>query len=348
MRRTLVRTFASEAEAAEASEDGGMSAKVFAAGVAATVVLGGAFHKLTAPKKPEPPMKWPDPKPVAVPAAPVETPSPAPSVVAAVAAAPTKAPSVRAAAAATAPVTAPPPAATPAAKAPAKVLVAAVALPSSPLPAGAKSLGTVAGWNVYESAGSVFAENSVFSSPPLQLTPPGVSVGAVLVGADELLVEYPAAFGSDASSLYRVKLPTSDDLFGVDDPVPDTLSPAGTCTQAGSVESWITACGSPLAVRGALVRSESSLSLALRSQEVARVGNPLWLATCKRLGLPEPPKDPNGPTLFSEWKLVATFDGAAGVSYVGFKDEATWLYEAATNTAVAFAPDGSRTEVSLA
>jgi len=170
-------------------------------------------------------------------------------------------------------------------------------------------------------------------------------VGTVLIGDGELLVEYPAAFGSDASSLYRVKLP-SDASDPVPEPVPDTLSPAGTCTPPGDVVGWITT-GSPLAVRGALVRSGANLSLALRSEEVARVGNPLWLATCKRLGLPEPPVDPMGPRLFSEWVLAATFDAPADVTLLGFREETAWVFDHSAKVALAIAPDGTRTEVPL-
>jgi hypothetical protein len=184
------------------------------------------------------------------------------------------------------------------------------------------------------------------STSSLQLTPPGVAVGAVLVGDAELLVELPAAFGSDASTLYRIKLPTEENQTGPE-LVPDTLSPAGTCTPPGSVVSWMTS-GSPLAVRGAVVRSGSSLFLALRSEEHARIGNPLWLATCKRLGLPEPPIDPLGPRLYSEWRLVGTLDNEADQLEVqGFHDEAAWFIDHSTKTAVAFSTDGSRTEISL-
>ena len=212
-----------------------------------------------------------------------------------------------------------------------------------PAPAGTKPLGTTAGWHIFESEGAVMAASSTSS---LQLTPPGVAVGAVLIGDAELLVELPAAFGSDASTLYRIKLPTEEYQTGPE-LVPDTLSPAGTCTPPGSVVSWMTT-GSPLVVRGAVVRSGSSLFLALRSEEHARIGNPLWLATCKRLGLPEPPIDPLGPRLYSEWRLVGTLDNEADQLEVqGFHDEAAWFIDHSTKTAVAFSTDGSRTEISL-
>ena len=167
-----------------------------------------------------------------------------------------------------------------------------------PAPAGTKPLGTTAGWRIFESEGAVMAASSTAS---FQLTPPGVAVGAVLIGDAELLVELPAAFGSDASTLYRIK-----------------------------------------------VRSGSSLFLALRSEEPARIGNPLWLATCKRLGLPEPPIDPLGPRLYSEWRLVGTLDNEAGQLEVqGFRDEVAWVTDHSTKTAVALSTDGSRTEISL-
>ena len=215
-----------------------------------------------------------------------------------------------------------------------------------PAPAGTKPLGTTAGWRIFESEGAVMAASSTAS---FQLTPPGVAVGAVLIGDAELLVELPAAFGSDASTLYRIKLPTEEYQTGPE-LVPDTLSPAGTCTPPGSVVSWMTTMttGSPLTVRGAVVRSGSSLFLALRSEEPARIGNPLWLATCKRLGLPEPPIDPLGPRLYSEWRLVGTLDNEAGQLEVqGFRDEVAWFMDHSTKTAVALSTDGSRTEISL-
>ena len=223
-----------------------------------------------------------------------------------------------------------------------------VAPTPSPLPPGAKQLGFAAGWLIFEEGGGVFATSpyGAGSAAPHRLTPSGVTVGAVLLGENELLIEYPSAFGEATTSLFRAKLPPADEGGHIFDPVPDTLSPAGTCTPPGNVVGWITT-GSPLAVRGALVQSGSSLTLALRTQEVARVGNALWLATCKRLGLPPPSIDPSGPAIFSDWQAVATFENGGAISLLGFRDEAAWVFDSAAKKAYAISVDGTSKEVAL-
>ena len=186
--------------------------------------------------------------------------------------------------------------------------------------------------------GVMVASSGLTGHPPLSLTPPGVRVGAVLLGKGEVLAEL-EGFGP-TSSLYRITLQSDvSDALDAPEPIPDTLSPAGVATPPGDVVrgsfikatahsaipvirpaptarlcatpvqvSWISV-GSPLAVRGALVRSGSVLSLALRTQDIARLGSAAWLNTCRRLGLPSPPPDPNGPAIFSEWRCVATWEG---------------------------------------
>lgn len=199
------------------------------------------------------------------------------------------------------------PAAIPAAATAAPAVTAA---PAAPVLPGSKGLGISAGWSISEKDGGAFAISMLESRAPLQLTPPGTKVGAVLVGDGEVLLELPEAFGIDAPTLYRVRLPAADSPADEEvsiDPQPDTISPAGVATPPGSVVAWITT-GSPMAVRGALVQTGDGLSLALRTQDVARVGNPLWLETCKRLGLPPPPPDPTASSpIFSEWRCAAAF-----------------------------------------
>lgn len=327
------------ATGAAAAEDDGRFMK-FVGGIVGLCVLQRMIPKAT-PHVPEAPKKRkevPAPAPPAVvepvPAAsPVSQPSAQPSSIAAAVAAP--------------PAVVPPPAVpkkpnTAAAKPPKDLAEMTVILPT-----GAKDLGMTQGWRVFQADGSLFALSMKSAAPLLQLTPSGVEIGAVLIGDGELLVEYPSGslVGLDASTLYRVKLPDPSEPTEVE-PSPDTLSPAGVATAPGEVVSWITV-GSPLAVRGALVRSGSALSLALRTQDVARLGNPRWLQTCKRLGLPAPPPDPTAQSpIFSDWRCVATFKDEA-VSLIGFKDETAWVHNHKTAEILGISPDGSQTALKL-
>ena len=98
--------------------------------------------------------------------------------------------------------------------------------------------------------------------PPLRLTPPGVTVGAVLLGGAgdaSLLVELDG-YTPGPASLHRLVLPDATAIVNFEDddanapplavpePVPDTLPPA----DSGAVTAWLTS-GTPLAARGALV-----------------------------------------------------------------------------------------------
>jgi hypothetical protein len=217
--------------------------------------------------------------------------------------------------------------------------------------AGKHVLGSSGPWYIYEEGSALFASSaSATSAPPLRITPSGLQVGAVIIGSGDLLVELEGA-GTDPSTLYRIRLPSDDTALQYGDsldPIPDTLSPAGVASPPGVVLSWITD-GHPVAVRGALTHGDGSVSLALRAQERPRLGPPAWVETCKRLNLPPPPVDPNGPTLFSEWMNVATWEGAApdSVTLLGFSNETAWVHDGNARMIVGFSVDGERTELPL-
>jgi len=288
--------------------------------------------------KPKAPEEHPSPKKRAAPAALAADPAPAPA--APTPAAPTPAatkPAVVAVAAETAE--------QPAVTAVVPPVIAAP-MPIVTLPPLAKDLGIAGEWHIYEESGCLFGQSRLMEQAPLQLTPPGVKVGTVLLGKGEILAELDG-FGPGVSQLYRIALPDAelpDSL--APEPVPDTLSPAGVATPAGSVTAWITT-GSPLAVRGALVDSGSEgVSLVLREQAVARLGSAAWLATCRRLGLPEPPEDPHGPPLFSEWHCVAHWEAEqAPPTLLGWRDETAWLLDKAEQKLIAVSPNGERRDI---
>lgn len=218
----------------------------------------------------------------------------------------------------------------------------------APLPDKCLLHGRTGGWRVFTEGGSLFAAPR--SGIPLRLTPEGVGVGAVMLGENsEILVEL-RGYSPDDSGLHRIRLPAakatdthdgSDDGFEVEpEVVPDTSSPVG---DAGSVSAWMT-CGSTLSACGALVRDSESgaQSLYLRSVEPARIGSAAWRATCKRLKLPEPPIDPHGPQLYSEWRKVATWDATAKLTVAGYVEGLAWVHDAGARMAVAFSPEGAR------
>ena len=64
----------------------------------------------------------------------------------------------------------------------------------------------------------------------------------------------------------------------------------------------------PLDVRGAIVLEEGQFRLMVRHPTISRLGGDKWVATCARLGLPEPPVDQGAPKVFSEWREVAQWD----------------------------------------
>ena len=71
------------------------------------------------------------------------------------------------------------------------------------------------------------------------------------------------------------------------------------------------------------------------------VHQPLWTATCRRLGLPLPPLDAAAPTLFSPWRTVLQWDGAAPQRLLGYRNGSAWL-ASADGQVVALDADGGR------
>jgi hypothetical protein len=215
-------------------------------------------------------------------------------------------------------------------------------------PTNAKLLGTSADWAIFMQHGSLFAASRASA---LRLTPEGVRVGAVVIGSGELLAEldgYSPSFTGTAS-LHRIVLPSAHEPDApAPDAVPDTEAPG---SEGSTVLAWLTS-GTPLVARGALVqpaRGDGGAALYIRSQEPARVGDQKWLATCKRLGLPDPPIDPLGPPIFSEWKCVATWSKVAAeeIDAVGFEAERAWVRDTAKMTSTGYAIDGSTTSLPL-
>ena len=104
----------------------------------------------------------------------------------------------------------------------------------------------------------------------------------------------------------------------------DTTAPPG-----GEVVEWLVD-ERRLTVRGAMLRQlHGEFSLVLRStREPPHIGNPLWLATCRRLGLPEPPIDTSAPPMFSEWQTVMRWDGSMPRRLLGFSEDHAWLVDA--------------------
>lgn len=208
-------------------------------------------------------------------------------------------------------------------------------------------VGTSGGWRVFLESGSVYASSRALADePPVRLTPSGVGVGAVMVGSGELLVELDG-YTPGAPSLHRIVLPPSDappsEWLLPPTPTPDTASPAGA--RGGVVRAWITS-GQPLGALGALVaHADGTQALYLRQTEPARVGSAAWLATCRRLGLPDPPVDPNGPTIYTEWRPVAEWDTA--VELLGFANGTAWVHHPAARTASGYTADGAKTDLPL-
>ena len=244
---------------------------------------------------------------------------------------------------------APPP---PAAKvAPAPVAPAPVA--SAPVAArdACTLLGTSASWRIFLEEGSVYAASLVRrAAAPIRLTPRGVGVGAVMLGDGELLVELDG-YSPGYPALHRIALPPADEpaVAWTVPPMPQPDSPPPAGSVGATVRAWITN-GKPLAAIGALVRlDDGSQALYMRSQEMARVGSSAWLATCRRLKLPDPPVDPSGPPILSEWRQVRTWDAGSGeqVTLLGFAKDTAWVHEAVAKTASGYTADGKRTELPL-
>ena len=214
--------------------------------------------------------------------------------------------------------------------------------PSIPLPDKCTLIGRTAGWSVFLEGGALFAAPP--QGAPLRVSPAGVGVGAVLIGNGELLAELDG-YSPGEPSLHRVTLPeAAGAIDSLPDPVPDTAPPADA---AGTVMAWVTT-SAPLCARGALLRlAGGEQALYLRDVEPARLGTAAWLATCRRLKLPDPPIDANGPPIYSAWKQVATWDEGANVSVVGYVDGCTWVIDRTDELSIAFEPGGSRKEIPL-
>ena len=174
---------------------------------------------------------------------------------------------------------------------------------------------------------------AVADGTPRDLTPDADGVGAIAFGkgADVLVaIETPAA--GAGTSWHRCTAPGGPLIL-------DTLPPPG----GGAVQQWLVDDGH---VVGAVVeRADGATVLMMRGVEPARYGGPVWLATCKRLGLPLPPVDPASPALYAPWEAVAEWDAADGTKVLGVKEGLAWLLQA--DQAVAIAADGGHFEVPL-
>lgn len=242
-----------------------------------------------------------------------------------------------------------------AAPSPTAAATAAAAEPFAPIRASGASGDTPCGvtgeWHVYSRAGVLYALDAAGDGEPLRLSPPGVALGSVVLGRGEVLVELDG-FAPGAPALYRITLPASGEgSAGVPGcppvaPAPDTASPAAP---GSTTISWLTeevvapgGRGPPrLAVLGALTYGEEAgYALLLRSPQRARVGSPEWLATCRRLNLPEPPLDPAAPLTFSEFKLVDSWGAAQRKAVVGLQDGSAWIHDADSGRVVAYAATG--------
>ena len=101
---------------------------------------------------------------------------------------------------------------------------------------------------------------------------------------------------------------------------------------------------------GALVeRPDGSQALYLRQTEPARVGSAAWLATCRRLQLPDPPVDPYGPTLYTDWAEVGQWESAAAgkVTLLGYENATAWVHDLASKTATGFTAEGKQIQLPL-
>ena len=75
------------------------------------------------------------------------------------------------------------------------------------------------------------------------------------------------------------------------------------------------------------------------------MGGAAWLATCRRLKLPEPPVDPSGPSLYTEWKRVAVFDDPPGggdkARLLHYSDGVAYVHDPRAMRVVGYAANGS-------
>ena len=300
-----------------------------------------AVEPATLPPITPPPAPAAQPEPAAAPSQPALVPPATPEPLAVATSAPT--PATSAPTPSAPPSKAPPPPA-------AKVAPASPATPASPGDA-CTLLGTSASWRIFLEEGSVYAASLARrAAAPVRLTPPGVGVGAVMLGDGELLVELDG-YSPGNPALHRIALPPADepaDMWAMPPtPQPDSPPPAGSL--GATVRAWITS-GKPLAAVGALVRlDDGSQALYMRTQEMARVGSAAWLATCRRLKLPDPPVDPSGPPILSEWRQVRVWDAGSDeqVTLLGFAKDTAWVHEAVAKTASGYTADGKRTELPL-
>ena len=79
---------------------------------------------------------------------------------------------------------------------------------------------------------------------------------------------------------------------------------------------------------------------ARSGDDTARLGSAAWQATCKRLKLPEPPIDPHGPPLYSEWRKVASWGADARITAAGITDGLAWIHDGSAKIAAAYSSDG--------
>ena len=181
----------------------------------------------------------------------------------------------------------------------------------------------------------------------IDLTPYSkASIGAVVAGAplhnlrrtrDEALVEVGGLAPGGAAHIYRAMLPAAV-IAPKQRPTPlpadgasatkpslalDTEVPVGT----RGVQQWMVD-DEALAVRAALVtQNDGKTALLVRDETALRMGSAAWLATCKRLGLPEPPLDPDAPRAFTPWKVAAEWADETPTG-LGFRDGCAWVYSA--------------------
>ena len=88
-------------------------------------------------------------------------------------------------------------------------------------------------------------------------------------------------------------------------------------------------------------------SLMMRSVAPARVGSEAWLATCRRLNLPEPPIDPNSPPVLGAWATVASWATSEPKSVVGLRGGVAWVHDSARGQVVGITAAGERDELPL-
>ncbi len=235
--------------------------------------------------------------------------------------------------------------------------------PPPPPPAladGAEPLGVAGTWHVYTLAGALYALNVAGAAEPLRLSPDGVRVGSVFVGDSStassggggVLAELEGCAPGTAA-LYRFELPAAGDAAASAAPAPqlDTCPP----TESGEhLVTWLAEEAAapdgtrrPVAALGALVRGDGRYSLRMRAHEAAHIGSATWLATCRRLNLPEPPVDPHAPPTMGEWRTVASWGEDEPKVLVGLRGGNAWVHDARKRLSTAYTADGRASELRL-